>query len=351
MLNKVVPRNLPFVLLDGRFFIFRRDKVTKLDVKETQIAIKTIKDYFENELAKKLNLIRVSAPMFVKPKTGLNDNLSGTEKPVSFNMRKYNQKIEIVQSLAKWKRIALKAYGFIEGEGIYTDMNAIRPDEILDHTHSIYVDQWDWEKIINKENRNEEYLKDIVETIYKVFKATEEIINSNYPFLSYKLPAKIKFIDSEELRSIYPDKSPKEREDLICQKYGAVFLMKIGGRLSSGIPHDKRAPDYDDWQLNGDILFWNPVLESAFELSSMGIRVDKYTLEKQLDLAFANDRRELPYHRMVLDDELPQTIGGGIGQSRMCMFFLEKAHIGEVQASIWSEDIIRECEENNIFLL
>ena len=323
----------------------------KLDVKETQIAIKTIKDYFERELAKNLNLIRVSAPMFVRPETGLNDNLTGFEKPVSFKMRRYGQEIEIVQSLAKWKRMALKWYDFEEGEGLYTDMNAIRPDEVLDSTHSIYVDQWDWEKVINKEDRNENYLKHIVELIYDVFKSTERKINSNYPFLSTKLPEKIKFIDSGELENIYPDKRPEERENLICEKYGAVFLMKIGGKLNSGIPHDKRAPDYDDWQLNGDILFWNPVLKTAFELSSMGIRVDKASLKNQLNLACANDRMELPYHKMVFEDKLPQTIGGGIGQSRMCMFFLEKNHIGEVQASVWTEDIIRDCEKNNIFLL
>ena len=323
----------------------------KLDVKETQIAIKTIKDYFERELAKNLNLIRVSAPMFVRPETGLNDNLTGFEKPVSFKMRRYGQEIEIVQSLAKWKRMALKWYDFEEGEGLYTDMNAIRPDEVLDSTHSIYVDQWDWEKVINKEDRNENYLKHIVELIYDIFKSTERKINSNYPFLSTKLPEKIKFIDSGELENIYPDKRPEERENLICEKYGAVFLMKIGGKLNSGIPHDKRAPDYDDWQLNGDILFWNPVLKTAFELSSMGIRVDKASLKNQLNLACANDRMELPYHKMVFEDKLPQTIGGGIGQSRMCMFFLEKNHIGEVQASVWTEDIIRDCEANNIFLL
>lgn len=323
----------------------------KLDVKETQIAIKKIKDYFERELAKNLNLIRVSAPMFVRPETGLNDNLSGLEKPVSFKMRKYGQKIEIVQSLAKWKRMALKWYNFREGEGIYTDMNAIRPDEGLDSTHSIYVDQWDWEKIIKKEDRNEEYLKQVIEIIYDAFKSTENMINSIYSSLNPKLPDKIKFIDSQELEDMYPNSEPEERENLICEKYKAVFLMKIGGKLNSGIPHDKRAPDYDDWELNGDILFWNPALKRAFELSSMGIRVNKDSLKTQLSMAFMEDRIELPYHKMVLEDKLPQTIGGGIGQSRMCMFFLEKKHIGEVQASVWTEDIIKECEANNIFLL
>lgn len=323
----------------------------KLSIKETQIAIKSIKDFFERELAKNLNLIRVSAPMFVRSNTGLNDNLSGKEKPVSFKMGKYDESLEIVQSLAKWKRMALKWYDFQIGEGLYTDMNAIRPDEVLDSTHSLYVDQWDWERIIRKEDRNEKFLKEIIEIIYETFKSTEKMINSQYHFLDYKLPEHITFINSQELEDLYPNKRPEERENLICEKYGAVFLMKIGKKLNSGKLHDTRSPDYDDWELNGDIIFWNPVLEKAFELSSMGIRVNENSLEKQLKLAFAEDRKSLPYHKMILEDELPQTIGGGIGQSRMCMFFLEKRHIGEVQASIWTEDIIQECKENNIFLL
>ncbi len=323
----------------------------KLDVVETQIAIKLIKDYFERELAKRLNLIRVSAPLFVRPETGLNDNLSGVEKAVSFMIRKYDIKAEIVQSLAKWKRMALKTYGFNVGEGIYTDMNAIRPDEVLDHTHSIYVDQWDWEKIISKEDRSEDYLKKTVEIIYQVFKETEKMINSAYPIFSDKLPDSIKFITSQELEDLYPDKSPKEREHLICEKYKAVFLMKIGRKLRSGKPHDSRSPDYDDWELNGDILFWNPVLKEALELSSMGIRVDAASLIKQLEEANALERLELPYHKMLTEGKLPFTIGGGIGQSRICMYFLEKRHIGEVQASIWTDSIIKECKENNILLL
>ena len=254
----------------------------KLDVKETQIAIKIIKDCFERELSNSLNLIRVSAPLFVKADIGLNDNLTGVEKPVTFDMRKYDQQIEIVQSLAKWKRMALKWYDFNIGEGIYADMDAIRPDEELDPTHSIYVDQWDWEKIISKRDRNEEYLKHTVKVIYDVFKKTEEKINNIYPFLSNKLPDNIEFITSQELEDIYPHYSSKDRENLICKKHKAVFLMKIGGILNSGIPHDKRAPDYDDWELNGDILFWNPVLEEAMELSSMGIRVDKDSLLQQM---------------------------------------------------------------------
>ena len=323
----------------------------KLSIKETQIAIKTIKDFFERELAKNLNLIRVSAPMFVRSNTGLNDNLSGEEKPVSFKMGKYDESLEIVQSLAKWKRMALKWYDFKVGEGLYTDMNAIRPDEILDSTHSLYVDQWDWERVIRKEDRNEKFLREIIEIIYETFKSTEKMLNSQYSFLEYKLPEHITFISSQELEDLYPNKNSKEREDLICEKYGAVFLMKIGKKLNSGKPHDTRSPDYDDWELNGDIIFWNPVLEGAFELSSMGIRVDGNSLERQLEISSAEDRKSLPYHKMILEDELPQTIGGGIGQSRMCMFFLEKEHIGQVQASIWTEDIIEKCEENNIFLL
>ena len=323
----------------------------KLGIRETQIGIKIIKDFFERELAKKLNLIRVSAPLFVRPETGLNDNLSGVEKAVSFNMRKYDQRIEIVQSLAKWKRIALKLYDFNVGEGIYADMDAIRPDEVLDNIHSIYVDQWDWEKIISEEDRNEKYLKEVVETIYDGFRSTEKMINSIYPFLRNKLPEKITFITSQELEDIYPNKSPKEREHLICKDHKAVFLMKIGGKLKSNKPHDTRSPDYDDWELNGDILFWNPVLKEALELSSMGIRVDQDTLKKQLKIANAEDRLKLSYHRMLMDGKLPLTIGGGIGQSRMCMYFLEKKHIGQVQASVWTEEIIKECKMENILLL
>ncbi|SHD76875.1 aspartate--ammonia ligase [Schnuerera ultunensis] len=323
----------------------------KLTVKETQIGIKVIKDFFERELAKKLNLIRVSAPLFVRPETGLNDNLSGVEKAVSFNMRKYNEEIEIVQSLAKWKRMALKRYGFKVGEGIYADMDAIRPDEVLDHTHSIYVDQWDWEKVISREDRNEQYLKKIVKEIFQVFKRTEKKINSIYPFMENKLPEEIKFITAQELEDMYPDKSPKERENLICKEYKAVFLMKIGGKLKSGIPHDGRSPDYDDWELNGDILFWNHILDEALELSSMGIRVDEKSLEEQLKIAGAEERKKLTYHKMLLEGKLPFTIGGGIGQSRICMYFLEKRHIGEVQASIWTDDIIKECKMEDIFLL
>lgn len=322
-----------------------------LDTRETQVAIKRLKDYFEKNLAEKLNLTRVSAPLFVKPETGLNDNLNGVEKPVSFLMKNYDEKVEIVQSLAKWKRIALKWYEFKEGEGIYTDMDAIRPNEILDETHSIYVDQWDWEKVISKDERTEKYLKKIVEDIYDVFKETEEYINSFYPFLSTKLPEKITFITTQELENMYPDKSSEEREYLICKEKKAVFLTKIGKILNSGKPHDGRAPDYDDWELNGDILFWNPTLEAVLELSSMGIRVDKDSLLKQLKLANCEERLKLKYHSKLVNNELPYTVGGGIGQSRICMYFLEKKHIGEVQASVWTDDIINECKKKDIFLL
>lgn len=322
-----------------------------LDVKETQIAIKSIKDFFESNLADKLNLLRVSAPLFVKPETGLNDNLSGYEKPVSFLLSKYDEKVEIVQSLAKWKRMALKLYDFDEDEGLYTDMNAIRPNETLDNTHSIYVDQWDWEKVINKNDRNERYLRKIVSDIYDVFKATEEHVNGLYPFLDNKLPEEIFFITSQELEDLYPNKTPKERESLICRDKKAVFLMKIGQILESGEPHDNRAPDYDDWKLNGDILFWNSILEEALELSSMGIRVDRKSLLKQIEISHCEERLDLDYHKLLLNDQLPYSIGGGIGQSRICMYYLQKKHIGEVQASIWTDKIKFKCEEQNIFLL
>lgn len=322
-----------------------------LSIRETQIAIKALKDFFERKLAEKLNLVRVSAPLFVRGETGLNDNLNGVEKPVSFCIRNYQIEVEIVQSLAKWKRMALKQYGFKVGEGLYTDMNAIRPDEKLDNTHSIYVDQWDWEKVINREDRNELYLKKTVEIIYDVFKETENKINSMYPIFQKKLPSSIHFITTQQLEDLYPNASPKERENLICKEHKAVFLMKIGKKLKSGISHDGRASDYDDWELNGDILFWNPVLMEAFELSSMGIRVDSKALKKQIEETKEFDKLNRKYHRMVLEEKLPFTIGGGIGQSRICMYFLEKRHIGEVQASIWPDSIIKECNDNNIFLL
>jgi len=325
---------------------------SSLDLRKTEIAIKKLKDYFERELAYKLNLTRVSAPLFVKASTGLNDNLNGVERPVGFDALDIkDEEIQIVHSLAKWKRMALYRYGFTSGEGLYTDMNAIRRDEELDNLHSMYVDQWDWEKVISKEDRTIDKLKGTVEGIYEVFKATEEFINSKYPEIDKILPEKITFITTQELEDMYPGLIAKERENKIAEDKGAVFIMKIGDKLASGEKHDGRAPDYDDWQLNGDIVFWNPLLECAFELSSMGIRVDKESLVSQLEKEGCMERIELEFHKMLVEDKLPLTMGGGIGQSRICMFFLRKAHIGEVQSSIWSEDIIKECEESGIQLL
>ena len=320
-----------------------------LNLIDTLIAIKKIKDHFEQRLSKILKLIRVSAPLFVESNKGINDNLTGVEQPVSFKVG--DNDIEIVHSLAKWKRMALKKYGLGEGRGIYTDMNAIRKDEELDNIHSIYVDQWDWELIINKNDRNKETLKEVVEKIYKVFKETEEHVNYIYPEINKVLPEKITFITSQELLDMYPDLSSKERENKIVKDKGAVFLMQIGNLLSNGKKHDGRSPDYDDWELNGDILFYNPVLDNVIELSSMGIRVDEESLAYQLDVSDCNDRRELDYHKALLNGELPYTIGGGIGQSRICMYFLNKAHIGEVQVGIWPDDVITKCSQSGINLL
>jgi len=323
-----------------------------LNLVETEIAIKAIKDFFEDKLAQELNLTRVSAPIFVRSGRGLNDNLNGIERPVAFDAKSIDDSIiEVVQSLAKWKRMALARYKFKAGEGLYTDMNAIRRDEDLDNTHSMYVDQWDWEKIITKEERKETTLVDTVKKIYEVFKATERYLSLRYSQFEERLPDDIHFITSQQLEDKYPNLTSKEREDSIAKEYRAVFIMKIGGVLKSGEKHDGRSPDYDDWELNGDIIFWNPVLKRAFEVSSMGIRVDEEVLLKQLKLAQCEDRASLQYHSSILDRKLPYTIGGGIGQSRICMFFLRKAHIGEVQAGIWPEDIIERCEERGIMLL
>lgn len=328
--------------------VYRSD----MGLRETEVAIKRIKDFFEKRLAEELNLTRVSAPLFVRRETGLNDNLNGVERPVSFDVKSMDGTYaEIVHSLAKWKRMALFRYGFNVGEGLYTDMNAIRRDEDLDNLHSVYVDQWDWEKVIEKKDRTRQTLESIVEAIYEVFKDTEEYICGKYPSMKPLLPAKISFVTTQELEDMYPGLTPKEREDEICKERGAVFLMQIGGELKSGTRHDGRAPDYDDWTLNGDILFWYPVLGRALELSSMGIRVDEEALERQLKLSGCEDRRGLEFHRLLLGGKLPYTVGGGIGQSRICMFFLRKAHIGEVQAGIWPEEMIKECEKANIFLL
>lgn len=327
-------------------------EVTTLNLKETQMAIKSLKDYFQRDLSNTLNLARISAPIIVRPETGLNDNLSGVEKAVNFDIRRHDINVEIVQSLAKWKRNALKEYGFNCYEGLYADMNALRPDEDLDAIHSVYVDQWDWEKIIKKEDRNSEYLHFIVKEIFEVFKRAEEYINQVYPFVfSKKLPEDIFFVTSQELEDMYPDFNDKERERAICKEKKAVFIQGIGKKLNSGRPHDLRSPDYDDWDLNGDILFWNPVLDNSMELSSMGIRVDENSLVKQLKEAGKEERMELPYHKALINKELPYTIGGGIGQSRLCMFFLEKRHIGEVQASVWDNKIREECEKEGIQLL
>ena len=325
---------------------------SSLDVLETEIAIKKVKDFFQDSLAKNLNLTRVSAPLFVAPETGLNDNLNGYERPVSFTMKDlYEKKVEIVQSLAKWKRMALDYYGFNPGEGIYTDMNAIRRDEELDNLHSIYVDQWDWEKILQKEERNLEYLKDTVKKLYRSFKELDDFISKEYPQFDEILSDEIYFVTTQELEDEYPNLTPKQREDKIAKEKGAVFIMQIGKELKSGMKHDGRAPDYDDWELNGDIILWNKLLNIGLEISSMGIRVDEETLEKQLMETGDIERKSFEFHRKILNKELPYTIGGGIGQSRLCLQFLRKAHIGEVQSSIWPVDMIMECKKRGIILL
>ena len=323
-----------------------------IDFMESQRAIKKIKDFFQQELAYGLNLRRVSAPLFVDPESGLNDNLNGVERTVSFTLKDMDEKtVEIVQSLAKWKRMALGKYQIEPGRGIYTDMNAIRRDEELDNLHSVYVDQWDWEKSISKSDRNEEYLRETVITIYNAVKNLGDYVNRIYRGLQTELPNEIFFVTTQELEDMYPELTPKEREDKIAEEKRAVFIMKIGGLMKSGIRHDGRAPDYDDWELNGDIVLWNDVLGIAYEISSMGIRVDEEAMARQLKLSNAEARAALPFHKAILNKELPYSIGGGIGQSRLCMFFLRKAHIGEVQVSVWPEDMIEECKANNIFLL
>ncbi|MBN1695646.1 aspartate--ammonia ligase [candidate division WOR-3 bacterium] len=338
-----------------------KNYVNHLDLKETEEAIKLVKDCFEVELANQLNLQRVSAPLFVAAGTGINDDLNGIERPVSFDLKNIsNVEAEIVQSLAKWKRLALARYGFTEGSGLYTDMNAIRRDEVLDNLHSVYVDQWDWERVISKEERNLDFLKNIVRKIYEVLKETELVVYKKFPQLQPFLRDEISFIHSEELQERYPELNPRDREDAITKEKGAVFVIGIGGELADGKPHDGRAPDYDDWTtptgentkgLNGDIFVWNPVLEIGFEISSMGIRVDKESLLRQLEITDTLDRKELMWHKMLLEGRLPLSIGGGIGQSRLCMLFLQKAHIGEVQCGVWPDEMVRACEKNNIFLL
>ena len=325
---------------------------SKLDVWQTEHAIKFIKDTFQLALAAELKLRRVTAPLVVPSGTGLNDNLSGVEAPVSFETRVLaGNKAEIVQSLAKWKRYALWRHDIRAGMGIYTDMNALRPDEMTDNIHSVYVDQWDWEKIINREDRNLETLKAVVRNVYKCLQNTEKYMAIQYDYIDEILPDEIYFVTTEELAEIFPDNTPKEREYYIAKAKGAVCIMKIGDKMENGKPHDGRAPDYDDWSLNADIVVHYPVLDIALELSSMGIRVDKEALLSQLEKAGCPERAELPYQKAVLNEELPFTIGGGIGQSRICMFFLRKAHIGEVQSSLWPDDVVSTCAENGINLL
>ena len=322
-----------------------------LSLIETEVAIKFIKDTFERELAKALKLTRVSAPLFVQPETGLNDNLNGYERAVRFDVLTLNKEVEIVQSLAKWKRMALSKYGFPHGTGLYTDMNAIRRDEVLDELHSVYVDQWDWEKIIDRKERRLSYLKKTVNNIYKALKKLESAVEKKYPQLKSTLPENITFISTLELEEMYPDLPRKQRETEAAKKFGAVFLYGIGYPLKDGIPHDGRAADYDDWKLNGDILLWYDVLGIAMEISSMGIRVDENSLVKQLKKKKELHKLENPYCQGIIDGTLPLTIGGGIGQSRLCMFFLKKAHIGEVQSSVWSDECIKENAEKGIYLL
>ena len=337
--------------LKSKVFIPENYK-SNLSLIETEIAIKKVKDFFESKLAETFNLTRVSAPLFLENGSGLNDNLNGIERPVSFDMLAIKDSdIEIVHSLAKWKRFALNRYKFKAGFGLYTDMNAIRRDEELDNLHSIYVDQWDWEKVINKEDRNLNTLKDTVRKIFSVFKETENFVSNEYKSIEKILPEDITLITAQELEDMYPNLTSKERENAICKEHKAVFILGIGDTLKSGEKHDGRSPDYDDWTLNGDILFYDPLFDSAIELSSMGIRVDKNALEYQLQKSGCEDRRTLPFHKALLEDKLPLTMGGGIGQSRICMFFLRKAHIGVVQASIWDEYTHKKCEEAGIELL
>jgi aspartate--ammonia ligase len=332
-----------------------------LSPKETEKAIRAIKEFFQTNLAFELNLMRVTAPLFVAAGTGINDDLNGIEKPVSFAVRSMEgARAEIVQSLAKWKRMTLADLAFAPGEGLYTDMNAIRPDEALDATHSLYVDQWDWERVITPEERKVEFLKQVVSKIYDVIRRTEKYVSYSYPAITPVLPETISFLHAEELRERYPGLSPREREDVVCREHGAVFLIGIGGPLADGQPHDGRAPDYDDWStpgaegrkgLNGDILVRHPLFERAFELSSMGIRVDPAALDRQLEISGQTARRELLFHRRLLAGELPQTIGGGIGQSRLCLLYLRKVHIGEIQASLWPDAMRQECGRSGVFLL
>ena len=334
--------------------IIPQDYKSILSIYDTQKAISLLKRLFEDNLGAKLNLYRVSAPLFVDENSGLNDNLNGYERPVSFDILRSEHRAEVVQSLAKWKRLALKRYGFYPGKGIYTDMNAIRRDEDeLDNLHSVYVDQWDWEKVILQENRNLDYLKLTVMDIVAAICDTQDTMQAIYPQLSVlpKLKRQVSFVTSQQLEDMYPDLSSKERENAYLKDHGTAFIIGIGAPLKSGKPHDGRAPDYDDWSLNGDIMFWYDVLGCAMEISSMGIRVDPESMDRQVTMAGCDSRRELPYHKALLNGEMPLTIGGGIGQSRLSMLLLGKAHIGEVQASIWDKDTMEKCEKAGIILL
>ena len=322
-----------------------------LDIRQTQVAIKKVKDFFERDLAIQLNLTRVSAPLFVRSDSGLNDTLNGVERPVAFDIKDMDSDVEIVQSLAKWKRRALKDYGFKPGEGLYADMNAIRRDEDTDNLHSVFVDQWDWEKIITPEQRNVDTLKRTVRAIYRSLRHTETYIAEEYDFVGKFLPDEISFITTQELEDMYPDLTPKQRETEIARDKGAVFIMQIGGKLRSGDIHDGRAPDYDDWSLNGDIVVYYPLLDMAYELSSMGIRVNAESLASQLEERDCPERAELPFQRDLLNGNLPLTMGGGIGQSRLCMLLLGSVHIGEVQASVWDKATREACAKAGIPLL
>lgn len=347
--------------MSSEHLIIPKEYHSILDLQTTEKAIKIVKDVFESGLASELRLKRVTAPLFVLKDTGINDDLNGVELKVSFGVKDLNnQTAEVVNSLAKWKRMVLADYNMTNGYGIYADMNAIRPDEVLDNLHSLYVDQWDWEMAIHKEDRKLTYLKYIVRKIYEVMKRTEYVVFENYPNIKPVLPHDITFIQAEDLLQEFPDLNQKEREDAACKKYGAIFVIGIGGALSNGEKHDGRAPDYDDWitetdkgykGLNGDLVVWNPILERSFEISSMGIRVDKDSLIKQLESTNQTHRKNLYWHQRLINDEFPLSIGGGIGQSRLCMFFLRKAHVGEVQSSIWDAETIETCKKNNIFLM
>ena len=332
--------------------IFPKDYDPRLTIRQTQDAIKYIRDTFQKEIGKEMNLERISAPLFVTRSSGLNDDLNGVERPVSFDMKDlHNEQVEVVHSLAKWKRMALARYGFRADTGLYTDMNAIRRDEELDNLHSVYVDQWDWERVITAEERTMETLQSAVHAIMGVLHKTQAVLTERFPVLDSYIPEEITFVSSQELEDRYPDLTPKQREDAAAKEYGAVFISQIGGALKSGKPHDGRAPDYDDWSLNGDIIIWYPILNRALELSSMGIRVDAEALRKQLAAAGCEERAQLPFHSMLLEGRLPLTMGGGIGQSRICMALLEKAHIGEVQASVWPDSMRNACEGYGIHLL